>query len=90
MLWSEIKDDNWTIPRERNKSNREHVLPLSKLAREILSSVPKIDDQDLIFSTTGTTPVSGFGRIKGRLDEDSGVSEWRLHDLRATVATLMG
>lgn len=89
MRWSEIKDDNWTIPRERNKSNREHVLPLSKLAREILSSVPKIDDQDLVYSTTGTTPVSGFGRIKGRLDEGSGVSNWRLHDLRATVATLM-
>ena len=29
----------------------------------------------LVFTTTGRTPVSGFGRVKKRLDAISGVSE---------------
>jgi len=31
--------------------------------------------------------VSGWSRAKSKLDELSGVSDWRIHDLRRTVAT---
>jgi hypothetical protein len=56
---------------------------------------------DLIFSTTGTTPVSGWGRMKRRLDaamldiarQERGakgaIPAWRLHDLRRTCITGM-
>ena len=89
MCWSEIEDDTWTIPKERTKSGREHVVPLSSLALDILAAVPTVENQDLLFSTTGSSPVSGFGKIKRCLDSICGVEEWRLHDLRASVATLM-
>lgn len=89
MCWSEIEDDTWTIPTERTKPGREHAVPFSSLALDILATVPRIENQDLLFSTTGSSPVSGFSRIKLRLDSISGVEDWRLHDLRASVATLM-
>jgi len=43
----------------------------------------------LVFSTTGTTPVSGFSKAKVRCDRLSGMTGWRLHDLRRTVASGM-
>jgi hypothetical protein len=44
---------------------------------------------DLVFSVTGRTPISGFGKAKARLDKASGVSNWRLHDLWRTATTGM-
>jgi integrase len=44
---------------------------------------------DLVFTTTGSTHVSGFSRMKKRLDRLSGVTDWRLHDLRAALATAL-
>ena len=34
--------------------------------------------------------VSGFSKMKKRLDTLSGVREWRVHDIRRTVATRLG
>ena len=36
-----------------------------------------------------SNPVSGFSKAKARLDELSGVTGWRLHDIRRSVATGM-
>jgi integrase len=40
-----------------------------------------------VFSTSPGTHFSGFSKSKGRLDELSGVTGWRIHDLRRTVRT---
>jgi integrase len=40
-----------------------------------------------VFTTNGTTSVSGWSRAKRNLDELSKVKDWRIHDLRRTVAT---
>ena len=37
------------------------------VTRELIASVPSIGT-DLVFTTTGSTPVSGWSKIKGRLD----------------------
>jgi integrase len=44
-----------------------------------------------VFTTTGRTAISGFGRLKDRLDAAFGpdAEDWRIHDLRRTVATNM-
>jgi integrase len=43
---------------------------------------------NFLFSTTwGRSPVSGWTRAKERLDRLSGVTDWRIHDLRRTVAS---
>jgi integrase len=77
----------WKIPGTRTKNGRAHVVHLSPSAVEIISHLPRIDGSDLLFTTTGTTPISGFSRAKKKLDALSGVTDWTFHDLRRSFAT---
>lgn len=49
--WNEInlKDKTWTIPAERMKAGKEHRLPLSARAVEILESQPKGNSDAFVF-----------------------------------------
>ena len=42
-----------------------------------------------VFSLLGTKPFQEFSRAKRRLDQLSGVTGWRLHDLRRTCVSGM-
>ena len=53
----------------------------------MLQRVPRIADSKRVFTTNARTAVSGWSRAKAKLDELSGVTDWRIHDLRRTVAT---
>lgn len=90
MSWSEIdiEAERWTIPKERAKNNSSHIVHLSEPALEELTALKVIALNDLVFTTTGKTPVSGFSRAKKNIDQLSGVQDWRLHDLRRTFATV--
>jgi integrase len=90
MRWSEIDLPNrtWRIPAERTKTGRPHTVHLSGPTLEVLASI-RSNGGELVFSTTGVTPVSGFSKAKARLDVLSGVSNWRIHDLRRTAVTAM-
>ena len=89
MRRSELSDGGktWTIPGHRTKNHLTHIVPLPPLARDILAGVEPVGD--LMFSTTGRTPVAGFSKLKHRLDDKMQVPPWRLHDLRRTCATGM-
>lgn len=92
MRRDEIDGDLWTIPANRNKSGREHIVPLSEAALEIMAACHK-NEGPYIFSTTqGEKPISGFNKPKAALDEvlRGSVSNWRFHDLRRTCATGLG
>ena len=92
MRWSEIDFEQaiWTIPAKRAKNATQHAVPLAPLAMEILKSVPRFLNSDLVFTSNGKTAISGFGRFKRRLDAEVGPEEgWRVHDIRRTVATNM-
>jgi integrase len=72
MTRGEISEDGatWALSAARTKNGRPHDVPLSPLAREVLGSVKKIAGKPgLVFTTTGTTPVSGFSNLKARLDK---------------------
>lgn len=49
--WSEIdmRRGIWSIPAERMKAKKEHRVPLSPTALELLKSIERVEDQDLIF-----------------------------------------
>ena len=49
--WSEIDLDNalWTIPAERMKANKEHRVPLSDRAVEILQAARKLHGGEIVF-----------------------------------------
>ena len=87
LQWPEIDLDKaeWTIPAERSKSKRAHIVPLSKPAVQIIKALPRYLGGPYVFTTTGgARPVSGFSKMKTRLDKLTKVTDWRLHDLRRT------
>ena len=88
MYWSEINLDTgvWTIPAARAKNKTKHLIHLSPQAIDILRGITGTGG-GLVFSTTGTTPFSGISKAKARLDRASKVKDWRIHDIRRTVAT---
>jgi hypothetical protein len=51
--------------------------------------MPRIAGSDFVFTVTGHKPIAGWSAAKRNLDKECGVSDWRLHDLRRTVATGM-
>jgi integrase len=90
MTWGEINGSgDWLIPEVRYKNKRPHLIPLSKAARELLAKQPQIASCPYVFTSDGNRAVSGFGQGKIRLDQLSGVSGWRLHDVRRVCRSLL-
>jgi integrase len=89
----------WQLPGTRTKNKRPHKVPLPTVVQNIISAVPS--GRQIIFSTTGTTPPSGWSRAKRRLDvamlavaraergPEAIIPQFRLHDLRRTAVTGM-
>jgi len=90
LRWSEVDftEKRWVIPSNRAKNKSGHVVHLSAPVISELRFLRQVSQHDLIFTTTGTTAVSGFSKAKRKLDVLSGVTDWRLHDLRRTFATV--
>lgn len=95
MEWGELAADltTWTVPGSRMKNHKRHVVHLSEPARSILRAIrdgaARRAGSRFVFTTTGKTAFSGFSNAKDGVDAVSGVSAWRWHDLRHTVATRM-
>ncbi len=92
MRWSELRDldgdaPSWRLPAERTKTGREHVLPLSPQAVAVIQSCDRHAGCDFALTRGGKTAIGDFSGIKAAIDEASGVADWRVHDLRRTVAT---
>ena len=51
-LWAEIdlKAKTWTIPKERMKMDKEHRVPLSDEAVELLEAMPRIEGSEYVFT----------------------------------------
>lgn len=81
--------DIWTI--RDNKSNRVHEVPLPPLAIELLEKLKPITGKsEFVFESyrkkgQPITTKSTADSIK----EDTSISDFRVHDLRRTVSTLM-
>ena len=89
MIWNEVDLDNslWTIPGSRTKNEKPHFVHLSSLSCSVISNITPTGD--FIFTSNGRSPFSGFSKSKKRLDDLSGVINWRLHDIRRTVVSGM-
>jgi integrase len=90
MSWSEVDLEArlLTIPGRRMKGGAAHEVPLSETAVELLKQLPLWNAGDFVFTTTaGEKPVNGFSKAKQRIDQLSGVTGWKFHDLRRTART---
>jgi integrase len=83
LKWAEIEGDTIHLANGRTKTGAAHIIPLSAPARELLASLPRYGDY--VFG--GDKPLAGWSRAKANLDKACGVTDWRIHDLRRTVAT---
>jgi integrase len=96
MRWTEIdlEEGIWNLPPERTKNGAAHTVDLGPQALAILNALPN-SRAGFVLTTTGTVPISGYSKIKARLDilmaaELGGeLKPWRNHDLRRTAASGM-
>jgi integrase len=90
LRWSEIdfSRDVISLPGERTKNKRAHIVPLSHGAKDLLQARPRHPDRDFVFGQRGST-FGGWAAMKRSLDEQSGVTSWVIHDLRRSAATGM-
>jgi integrase len=92
MLRSELDKDvaTWSLPGSRTKNKKPYAVPLSPLASKIITDA-KSPSEELVFSTTGYSTISGWSKMKPRLDRlmGSGVPPFTIHDLRRTAVTHM-
>ena len=87
--WDEFdfQQRTWTLPKERTKNGKSHVVHLTKASIALLQRMPKIGAY--AFSTPASKPYRDFSAAKRELDAISGVVNWRLHDLRRTCVSGM-
>ncbi len=90
MCWDEIDLDNrsWTIPADRYKSRRPHLVPLPDAMVDILEELPFKDKGGYVLSLNGgARAYSNIQRPKGALNKAAKVTGWTWHDLRRTFRT---
>ena len=89
LHWEELDlaQRTCTIPKARTKNAKAHIVHLS---RQALAVLKRADQRGpFVFTLLGTKPFQDFARAKRRLDRLSGVTGWRLHDLRRTCVSGM-
>jgi integrase len=88
-VWDEIdlQDRIWALPSLRTKNAKPHIVHLSDQAAAVLIEARK--QSKFVFSVTGPRPFQDFSNAKRALDAISGVTGWRLHDLRRTCVSGM-
>lgn len=87
--WDEIDlaSRTWKLSSARTKNAKAHEVYLSDQAIAVLSRAKKTGE--FVFSRSGTAPFQDFSPAKRELDRLSGVTGWRLHDLRRTCVSGM-
>jgi integrase len=90
LQWSEIDVDGALIvlAPARTKNRRVHEIPLTPAALEILRAQPR-RTREFVFGSVGQGGFQGWSKSKAELDARLPLPEWRLHDLRRTVSTVM-
>lgn len=88
-LWSEIDLDakTWTVPADRMKAGKEHRVPLSDRAVEILESLDRPADCEIVFPSPRTcTPLTDHALLRV-LRKFYGPDAATVHGFRATFKT---
>jgi integrase len=87
LKWSDIRSDRILIAAERAKTGHEHEVPLTAAIRAVLAAQPRTTSQ-LVFPGRTNTRLAGWSKLVPRAVRATGV-DFKLHDLRRTVRTLM-
>jgi integrase len=94
LEWDWIGEDTITLPAIATKNSRIHTFPFGRAVAEILSTIPQHVGSPYVFPagkkrSNATTVFNSWSKPKKALDEQCGVSDWTLHDLRRTFSSGM-
>ncbi len=105
--WSEFSAylSMWTVPAERAKNGRAHLVHLAAAAVKVLQGVPRSVRRELVFGLPGGGKLTAFSAIKRSLDasmkaeaaelarkagqDAAPVPAWTFHDFRRTGVTTL-
>ncbi|HML07276.1 MAG TPA: integrase family protein [Xanthobacteraceae bacterium] len=95
MKMDEISSGIWTIPAGRAKNGRARAVPLPSQAVDLLRAIRSEGEgtselDALAFPSKANGILSNWDRETKRLQRLSNTSGWNRHDLRRTVATMLG
>lgn len=94
--WSEFNGGVWCIPYTRTKNKKDHLLPVPKLAEDILLALHDLHYGEWLFParncalSTKPWDKSSLSGMVARYCKESGMAPWTPKDLRRTAKTLMG
>ena len=87
---NEIHENSLVISRERNKSGERINVPLPALAKQLIEELGNPVGPYVVSTTNGAKPISGFSKLKQKLDELTDIEEhWTFHDIRGGIATYL-
>lgn len=95
LKWDDLssQDKTLTIPSNLAKNGKKHVLPLTDRAQDLLLELHAnySGNSDFIFqSTTGSnTPLSSTDYYKGKMQDQTGITDYTNHLIRHSVASHM-
>lgn len=103
MRWSELSPDmtTWTLPRERAKNGKAHIVHLAEPARDLIAKVPRFAGCSFVFPAGSMKPISGYAWAKRTIDaavaserteakiEPGSLPNWRFHDFRRAGVTAL-
>jgi integrase len=94
MTWREVDLERaiWTLSADRTKSDRAHVVPLSRQACALLRAhrPEELDSDALVFTAPRGGILAAWDRATKQFSAASDTRGWHRHDLRRTGATLLG
>ena len=90
LCCDEVKGSHLEIAGERNKSGSKIKIPLSTLSKNLIEELG-VDNGPYVVSTTkGSKAISGFSKLKKKLNELTGIEEhWTFHDIRGGITTYL-
>jgi integrase len=90
----DLTKGTWLIKGDRTKNGDPRLIPLPRLAVDVLTAMPRFSGPFVFTSTYGKRPICGFGTLKTMLDRriaelngNQPMEPWRLHDLRRSMRT---
>jgi len=86
----EVFEKYLEISGDRNKSGERIKVPLSSLAKNLIEELGSHEGRYVVSTTYGAKPISGFSKLKMKLDKLTGIEQhWTFHDIRGGMTTYL-
>jgi integrase len=85
--WDDIQEGWWTMPGHKTKNGKTHRVPLSPLAQQLLSQLPR--HSPYLFPGQRKDKPLGDTAVNSAMRHTQGIPNFTPHDLRRTAASHM-